>query len=78
MIDSLIQELVKHTPLDHPDHKPIKEAHLRMKDVCTGVNEARRQLEHLEKLEDLQNSISNWEVSNLDIFFVFESDFSNY
>jgi len=56
----LLKELVKHTPPDHPDHKPIKEAHLRMKDVCTSVNEARRQLEHLEKLEDLQNSISNW------------------
>jgi len=61
----LLKELVKHTPLDHPDHKPIKEAHLRMKDVCTGVNEARRQLEHLEKLEDLQNSISNWEGARL-------------
>lgn len=46
-----------------------------MKDVCTGVNEARRQLEHLEKLEDLQNSISNWEVSNLDIFLIFGRDF---
>ncbi|CAK8691769.1 unnamed protein product [Clavelina lepadiformis] len=61
----LLKELLKKTPEDHPDHNPVKEALALMKEVCSNVNETKRQLEQLEKLEDLQNTIANWEGANL-------------
>lgn len=33
-----------------------------MKSVCSNVNETKRQLEQLEKLEELQSTVANWEV----------------
>ena len=56
------QELLKKTPNNHPDYEPVKEALELMKAVCSNVNETKRQLEQLEKLEDLQATIANWEV----------------
>lgn len=61
----MLQEVAKHTPPNHPDHKPIHDALILMQKVCSNVNETKRQLEQLEKLEDLQNTIANWEVVNL-------------
>ena len=57
------QEVGKHTPEGHPDHQAIKDANRLMQTTCQSVNEAKRQLEELQKLEDLQNSIANWEVT---------------
>ena len=54
---------MKKTPSDHPDYEPVKAALDLMKEVCSNVNETKRQLEQLEKLEDLQATIANWEVS---------------
>ena len=61
-IKVILQSLLKHTPLKHPDHEPIKKAQLLIQDVCSDANEAKRQFEHLEELEKLQSSISGWEV----------------
>lgn len=54
---------MKKTPTTHPDYEPVKAALDLMKSVCSNVNETKRQLEQLEKLEDLQATIANWEVS---------------
>ena len=54
--------MLKHTPTDHPDHNPIKEALLLIEEVCSGANEAKRQFEYLEEIEKIQSTISNWEV----------------
>jgi len=61
----LLKEVAKHTPPNHPDHKPIHDALILMQKVCSNVNETKRQLEQLEKLEDLQNTIANWEGTRL-------------
>uniref|UniRef100_H2Y5P4 Phosphatidylinositol-3,4,5-trisphosphate-dependent Rac exchange factor 1 n=1 Tax=Ciona savignyi TaxID=51511 RepID=H2Y5P4_CIOSA len=61
----LLRELYKKTPTDHPDYANVEEALNLMKEVCSNVNETKRQLEQLEKLEDLQATIANWEGANL-------------
>ena len=62
-IENFFQELLKKTPAEHPDYEPVKAALDLMKTVCSNVNETKRQLEQLEKLDDLQASIANWEVN---------------
>jgi hypothetical protein len=57
-----LQELLKRTPKKHNDHGLVLEALQVMKAVCSNINEAKRQMEKLEVLEEWQSHIEGWEV----------------
>lgn len=59
------QELLKRTPRKHSDYAAVMEALQAMKAVCSNINEAKRQMEKLEVLEEWQSHIEGWEVCAL-------------
>ncbi|XP_048452339.1 phosphatidylinositol 3,4,5-trisphosphate-dependent Rac exchanger 2 protein isoform X2 [Rhincodon typus] len=61
----LLKELMKRTPKRHNDHAAVIEALQAMKTVCSTINEAKRQMEKLEVLEEWQSHIEGWEGSNI-------------
>ncbi|XP_062841329.1 phosphatidylinositol 3,4,5-trisphosphate-dependent Rac exchanger 2 protein [Trichomycterus rosablanca] len=61
----LLRELLKRTPKKHNDHALIQESLQVMKSVCSSINEAKRQMEKLEVLEEWQSHIEGWEGSNM-------------
>uniref|UniRef100_A0A8B9LKQ3 Phosphatidylinositol-3,4,5-trisphosphate-dependent Rac exchange factor 1 n=1 Tax=Astyanax mexicanus TaxID=7994 RepID=A0A8B9LKQ3_ASTMX len=58
-------ELLKRTPKKHTDYPAVEEALQAMKEVCSNINETKRQMEKLEALEQLQSHIEGWEGTNL-------------
>ncbi|KAH0521644.1 Phosphatidylinositol 3,4,5-trisphosphate-dependent Rac exchanger 2 protein [Microtus ochrogaster] len=61
----LLKELLKRTPRKHGDYAALMEALQAMKAVCSNINEAKRQMEKLEALEEWQSHIEGWEGSNI-------------
>ncbi|XP_069456307.1 phosphatidylinositol 3,4,5-trisphosphate-dependent Rac exchanger 2 protein isoform X1 [Ovis canadensis] len=61
----LLKELLKRTPRKHSDYAALMEALQAMKAVCSNINEAKRQMEKLEVLEEWQSHIEGWEGSNI-------------
>ncbi|XP_060737001.1 phosphatidylinositol 3,4,5-trisphosphate-dependent Rac exchanger 1 protein isoform X2 [Tachysurus vachellii] len=61
----LLKELLKRTPKKHADYPAVEEALQAMKEVCSNINETKRQMEKLEALEQLQSHIEGWEGTNL-------------
>ncbi|XP_077208324.1 phosphatidylinositol 3,4,5-trisphosphate-dependent Rac exchanger 2 protein isoform X2 [Paroedura picta] len=61
----LLKELLKRTPKKHTDYSALMEALQAMKSVCSNINEAKRQMEKLEVLEEWQSHIEGWEGSNI-------------
>nr|XP_058898568.1 phosphatidylinositol 3,4,5-trisphosphate-dependent Rac exchanger 2 protein isoform X2 [Kogia breviceps]XP_058898569.1 phosphatidylinositol 3,4,5-trisphosphate-dependent Rac exchanger 2 protein isoform X2 [Kogia breviceps]XP_058898570.1 phosphatidylinositol 3,4,5-trisphosphate-dependent Rac exchanger 2 protein isoform X2 [Kogia breviceps] len=61
----LLKELLKRTPRKHSDYTAVMEALQAMKAVCSNINEAKRQMEKLEVLEEWQSHIEGWEGSNI-------------
>ncbi|KAJ8010881.1 hypothetical protein DPEC_G00079750 [Dallia pectoralis] len=61
----LLRELLKRTPKKHNDHVLLMESLQVMKSVCSSINEAKRQMEKLEVLEEWQSHIEGWEGSNI-------------
>uniref|UniRef100_A0A8C6XHT1 Phosphatidylinositol 3,4,5-trisphosphate-dependent Rac exchanger 2 protein n=1 Tax=Naja naja TaxID=35670 RepID=A0A8C6XHT1_NAJNA len=61
----LLKELLKRTPKKHSDYSILMEALQTMKAVCSNINEAKRQMEKLEVLEEWQSHIEGWEGSNI-------------
>uniref|UniRef100_A0A8C5HRT1 Phosphatidylinositol 3,4,5-trisphosphate-dependent Rac exchanger 2 protein n=1 Tax=Gouania willdenowi TaxID=441366 RepID=A0A8C5HRT1_GOUWI len=61
----LLRELLKRTPKKHSDYTFVQESLQMMKAVCSSLNEAKRQMEKLEILEELQSHIEGWEGSNI-------------
>ncbi|XP_077592217.1 phosphatidylinositol 3,4,5-trisphosphate-dependent Rac exchanger 2 protein [Stigmatopora nigra] len=61
----LLRELLKRTPKKHADYTAVQEALQVMKAVCSNINEAKRQMEKLEVLEEWQSHIEGWEGSNI-------------
>lgn len=57
-----VQELLKRTPKKHNDYALVQESLQVMKAVCSSINEAKRQMEKLEILEEWQSHIEGWEV----------------
>lgn len=53
----LIKELIKHTPLDHPDHGPLIEAQRRIHELALKIDQAEREMIHQEQLKDLESLI---------------------
>ncbi|KAM9331751.1 phosphatidylinositol 3,4,5-trisphosphate-dependent Rac exchanger 2 protein isoform 3-T3 [Pholidichthys leucotaenia] len=61
----LLRELLKRTPRKHNDFALVQESLQMMKAVCSSINEAKRQMEKLEILEEWQSHIEGWEGSNI-------------
>ncbi|MCJ8745772.1 hypothetical protein PDJAM_G00134330 [Pangasius djambal] len=61
----LLRELLKRTPKKHNDYSMVHESLQVMKSVCSSINEAKRQMEKLEVLEEWQSHIEGWEGSNI-------------
>ncbi|KAM9436261.1 phosphatidylinositol 3,4,5-trisphosphate-dependent Rac exchanger 2 protein [Clarias gariepinus] len=61
----LLRELLKRTPKKHNDYSMVQESLQVMKAVCSSINEAKRQMEKLEVLEEWQSHIEGWEGSNI-------------
>nr|XP_020455651.1 phosphatidylinositol 3,4,5-trisphosphate-dependent Rac exchanger 2 protein [Monopterus albus] len=61
----LLRELLKRTPKKHSDYALVQESLQVMKAVCSNINEAKRQMEKLEILEEWQSHIEGWEGSNI-------------
>ncbi|XP_056306227.1 phosphatidylinositol 3,4,5-trisphosphate-dependent Rac exchanger 2 protein [Danio aesculapii] len=61
----LLRELLKRTPKKHNDYSKVQESLQVMKAVCSSINEAKRQMEKLEVLEEWQSHIEGWEGSNI-------------
>ncbi|KAK1332071.1 hypothetical protein QTO34_007756 [Cnephaeus nilssonii] len=61
----ILKELLKRTPRKHSDYAAVMEALQAMKAVCSNINEAKRQMEKLEVLEEWQSHIEGWEGSNI-------------
>ncbi|KAF3835909.1 hypothetical protein F7725_028467 [Dissostichus mawsoni] len=61
----LLRELLKRTPKKHSDFPPVQESLQVMKAVCSNINEAKRQMEKMEILEEWQSHIEGWEGSNI-------------
>ncbi|TWW71014.1 Phosphatidylinositol 3,4,5-trisphosphate-dependent [Takifugu flavidus] len=61
----LLRELLKRTPRKHSDYALVQESLQMMKAVCSSINEAKRQMEKLEILEEWQSHIEGWEGSNI-------------
>ncbi|CAG00668.1 unnamed protein product [Tetraodon nigroviridis] len=61
----LLRELLKRTPRKHSDYVLVQESLQMMKAVCSSINEAKRQMEKLEILEEWQSHIEGWEGSNI-------------
>lgn len=57
-----LAELLKYTKPDHPDYEHIKEALDAMKGVAVLINERKRRMECLEKIEAWQQRVEGWEV----------------
>ncbi|XP_045852788.1 phosphatidylinositol 3,4,5-trisphosphate-dependent Rac exchanger 2 protein-like [Meles meles] len=57
----LLKELLKRTPRKHSVYAAVMEALQAMKAVYPNINEAKRQMEKLEVLEEWQSHIEGWE-----------------
>ena len=55
-------ELLKYTPVGHPDHEPVKSALVAMKEVAQMINDRKRKLENITKISKWQNAVLNWQV----------------
>lgn len=66
-----LAELLKYTKPDHLDYENIKNALAAMKGVAVLINERKRKLESLEKLEAWQQRVEGWEVSEMDLLSLY-------
>ena len=57
-------ELLKYTPSDHPDYRPVMAAVDAMKGVANLMNERKRKTESMETLAQWQTAIDDWQVND--------------
>ncbi|XP_004343470.2 hypothetical protein CAOG_07596 [Capsaspora owczarzaki ATCC 30864] len=55
----LLQEVLKHTPQDHPDHVHLNEAIVTIREIVNEINEAKRKTEQQMELFELIQSIED-------------------
>lgn len=60
-----LAELLKYSKADHADYNDIKEALEAMKGVAVLINERKRRMESLEKIEAWQQRVEGWEGEDL-------------
>merc|ERR1712137_11471 len=58
----LFEELLKHTPVDHPDYKPTCKTLESIQGVATFVNESVRAKENQDKLAQIQQSLTGSKI----------------
>ncbi|XP_043286823.1 intersectin-2 isoform X3 [Venturia canescens] len=54
----IINKIMEHTPVDHPDRQYLQEALAKAEEFCTQVNEGVREKENSDRLEWLQSHVS--------------------
>ena len=57
-----MQELLKHTPKEHPDHNQLQFAVQTMKDVASSINEKKRKFENFNWIAEWQLNVESWQV----------------
>lgn len=57
-----LAELLKYTRTDHPDYQLLSDALVAMKEIAVLINERKRKMESLQKLEEWQDLVQDWEV----------------
>ncbi len=57
-----MQELLKYTSEDHPDHSHIVAARDAMREVALHINEMKRRMENIGKIGRWQATIEGWKV----------------
>lgn len=60
-----LNELLKYTPVTHPDHVHIQGALDAMKKIATLINERKRKMESIEKLAYWQTTVEDWQGPDL-------------
>lgn len=60
-----LAELLKYTKTGHPDYQQLQAALGSMKSIAMMINERKRKLESIEKLEQWQASVQDWEGAEL-------------
>jgi hypothetical protein len=58
-----LQELLKYTSEEHPDHPHVVAAQKAMKEVAMLINEQKRRIENMGKIGCWQRTIDGWKVS---------------
>lgn len=53
----LLRELIRYTPEEHPDYKPLQNAFGKINEVVANINEGQRKAEGLQRIIDLQKLI---------------------
>ncbi len=53
----LLNDLIKHTPMDHPDYNNLKQASVSISEVTVFINEAISATENLNKIIEIEKSI---------------------
>lgn len=54
---SALVQILEHTPDDHADRGPLREALDRAEELCSQVNEGVREKENSDRLEWIQNHV---------------------
>ena len=63
----LLQRLVQQTPTTHEDYHGISQAYDCMLDVSEFINEVKRDSEQLDLIKDIQNSITDWNIQDINM-----------
>lgn len=59
----LLQDLLRHTPNDHPDHTSLQEALALISQIADFVNETLREHANVERMAEIQRTLVGYEQS---------------
>ena len=57
------QELIRHTPENHPDYDALQSAFNKINEVVININEGQREAEGMQRVLELQKQIEGFDVS---------------
>lgn len=60
-----LQELLKATPLTHPDREALEQANCTQRAVAAHINDAKRRMDAIQKIILWQRSVYGFRVLNL-------------
>ncbi len=59
----LLQDLLKHTPKDHPDYTPLQGALALISQIADFVNETLREHANVERMAEIQRTLVGYDQS---------------